>query len=115
VYLAIVSYPIRKRISILLSVAILCYSLLASAHFGHSHFYGLADTGYCTTNCDNPEHFDSIPLCKGFPIQLTLGIVVDNFNIETIHPVFSPELTNNESQGSANYYFEDKSRAPPAC
>jgi len=115
VYLIYVSSRRRKKINIQLSILILVYSVLAVGHFGHSHYYGRAEPGYCTTDCDNPEHFDTKPLCKGFPLNLILGIVVDNFNIDTIIPIFSPELIQPESQAVANYYFEDNSRAPPVC
>jgi len=108
-------FRLNKKINIVLTLLLFCYAMLAVGHFGHSHFYGKADPGYCNSQCENPEHFDAKPICKGFPLDLILGITVDNLDLGTILPTLIPESTSTEFQGSANYYFEDNSRAPPTC
>ncbi len=104
----------HKSIHILLAIAVFSYSLLALGHFGHSHEYGRADSGYCTTHCENNQHFDTKPLCKGFPVDLTLGIMQDNLVSEIGFPVNCPEtVSHNQQPITPHLSFKDKSRAPP--
>ncbi|MBT6555777.1 MAG: hypothetical protein HON50_09230 [Candidatus Marinimicrobia bacterium] len=104
----------HKTIHILLTIAVLSYSLLALGHFGHSHEYGRADSGYCTTHCENNQHFDTKPLCKGFPLDLTLGIIQGNLVSEIGSPVFYPEaVCHDQHTITPHLLFKDKSRAPP--
>lgn len=104
----------KHIINVLLVLAIVSYSLLAEGHFGHSHDYGTSDPGYCTSQCDNNQHFDTKPLCEGFPLDHTLGIVQDNLQSQLKLPVISPETGNNDQHFiKPHLAFKDNSRAPP--
>ena len=105
---------VHKQIKISLAFVLICFSLLATGHFGHSHNYGKSDPGYCTAQCADSHHFDAKPLCKGFPLNLTLGIIHDNLVSDTILPVFFPEYIRSDHQYvSAPLAYKDHSRAPP--
>ena len=105
---------LHKRINIALAFVLIFYAMLAVGHFGHAHTYGQAEHGFCTTQCADSQHFDTKPLCKGFPINLTLGVVQGNFTPDATCPVFFPEFIDNERQGfKPPIAFKDPSRAPP--
>jgi len=107
---------IHKYINIQLSAFVLIYSFLAVGHLGHKHYYGKADPGYCTSQCHNPEHFDTKPLCKGFPVNLNLGDLHEVPNSSMFPPVFSPECMIIEIRvATSQHDFKDQSRAPPVC
>jgi len=108
------NFRAHKTINYYLAFLLMCYSLLATSHFGHTHIYGQAEPGYCITQCENAHHFDTKPVCKGFPLNLTLGLLQSDHASEPIIPIFPPENLCNEDRGTRpSYAFKDQSRAPP--
>jgi len=104
----------RNKVNLPLSVLLLVYSFLAFGHLGHAHIYGQADPGFCTTQCTNLGHHDVKPLCKGFPLNLTLGVVTDHLNAgsDGICSHENPQIDESKIFDS-EHVFWDLSRAPP--
>jgi len=96
-----------------LSIWLTAYSVLALGHFGHIHLYGRADPGFCTSACHNPLHHNVKPQCKGFPINLTLGVDAHPEVIADQIPVFQPAWLNVFSLETWQQALTDHSRAPP--
>ncbi|MBC8375103.1 MAG: hypothetical protein H8E26_03590 [FCB group bacterium] len=108
-------FRVHKKVNLFLTLVLGLYTFLAIGHVGHAHIYGHATPGFCTTQCENSEHFDTQPLCEGFPLNLTLGIIQDDLVADQRLPINSPEMLPSDHQGTTQQYtFTDKSRAPPS-
>ncbi|MCF7824291.1 MAG: hypothetical protein K9N35_08985 [Candidatus Marinimicrobia bacterium] len=98
---------------IILSTWLMAYILFASGHFNHIHVYGSADIGLCTSQCQDPTHHDLEPDCKGFPVNLTMGVDAHPIIFELPSPEFQIIRFGEGQKPLDETPLFDRSRAPP--
>jgi hypothetical protein len=98
-------------------ICLLLFNTMAiQSHFGHAHVYSRAEAGFCVSECQNPGHHKLYPDCKGFPLNLTLGIGAERAETSWMLPAYSSELIFQVITTISKLQLsKDHSRAPPAC
>jgi len=105
----------HKTLNVSLSFWLTIYSVLALGHFGHTHFYGRANPGYCTAQCHDPSHHNVKPQCKGFPVNLTMGVDAHAAIIPDQMPFYTGIYFKINGVEIEDRDRTDHSRAPPGA
>lgn len=54
----------KKNLINFIIILLVLNPILANAHFGHKHIFGIPDKGYDNVNCSDPTHHLGLNRCK---------------------------------------------------